>query len=117
MTSNGSLHAALVILLGLLSAAYAKRALAPAPWVIAHRGASGLLPEHTLEAYQLAIDQVPEPASHVRFDRSLLASSRLRWPACASVKRLPQQLVLLTGCALHRVRCRADQGLPTGLPA
>jgi glycerophosphoryl diester phosphodiesterase len=28
-----------------------------APLVIAHRGASGLLPEHTLEAYQQAIDQ------------------------------------------------------------
>ncbi|WP_310392854.1 glycerophosphodiester phosphodiesterase [Hymenobacter sp.] len=27
------------------------------PLVIAHRGASGLLPEHTLEAYQRAIDQ------------------------------------------------------------
>ncbi len=28
-----------------------------APIVIAHRGASGDLPEHTLEAYQLAIEQ------------------------------------------------------------
>ena len=28
-----------------------------APLVIGHRGASGLLPEHTLEAYKLAIDQ------------------------------------------------------------
>jgi len=27
------------------------------PVVIGHRGASGYLPEHTLEAYQLAIDQ------------------------------------------------------------
>ncbi|UOG75666.1 glycerophosphodiester phosphodiesterase [Hymenobacter tibetensis] len=27
------------------------------PLVVAHRGASGFLPEHTLEAYQLAIDQ------------------------------------------------------------
>jgi glycerophosphoryl diester phosphodiesterase len=27
------------------------------PWVIAHRGASGLLPEHTLPAYKLAIEQ------------------------------------------------------------
>lgn len=27
------------------------------PWVIAHRGASGLLPEHTLAAYQLAAEQ------------------------------------------------------------
>jgi glycerophosphoryl diester phosphodiesterase len=29
----------------------------PKPAVIAHRGASGLRPEHTLEAYKLAIDQ------------------------------------------------------------
>lgn len=27
------------------------------PWIIGHRGASGLRPEHTLEAYALAIDQ------------------------------------------------------------
>ena len=27
------------------------------PWVIAHRGASGLLPEHTLAAYQLGAEQ------------------------------------------------------------
>lgn len=27
------------------------------PWVIAHRGASGVLPEHTLAAYALAIEQ------------------------------------------------------------
>lgn len=30
--------------------------LAPAPIIIAHRGASGHRPEHTIEAYQLAID-------------------------------------------------------------
>ena len=29
----------------------------PGPWVIAHRGASGYRPEHTLAAYQLAIAQ------------------------------------------------------------
>lgn len=29
----------------------------PKPWVIAHRGASGLLPEHTLAGYALAIEQ------------------------------------------------------------
>lgn len=29
----------------------------PMPWVIAHRGASGLLPEHTLAGYALAIEQ------------------------------------------------------------
>ncbi len=32
----------------------------PAPWVIAHRGASGLLPEHTLPGYALAIEQGAE---------------------------------------------------------
>ena len=30
---------------------------APRPWVIAHRGASGSRPEHTLESYRLGIDQ------------------------------------------------------------
>lgn len=29
----------------------------PRPWVIGHRGASGLRPEHTLAAYELAIEQ------------------------------------------------------------
>ncbi|HEX9179062.1 MAG TPA: glycerophosphodiester phosphodiesterase [Burkholderiales bacterium] len=46
------------LLLGL--AALAMTAAAPAaadPLVIAHRGASGALPEHTLEAYALAIEQ------------------------------------------------------------
>ena len=32
-------------------------ASAPPPWIIAHRGASGLRPEHTLEAYRLGIEQ------------------------------------------------------------
>lgn len=27
------------------------------PLIVAHRGASGVLPEHTVEAYQLAIEQ------------------------------------------------------------
>jgi glycerophosphoryl diester phosphodiesterase len=31
--------------------------LGPPPYVIAHRGSSGALPEHTLEAYALAIAQ------------------------------------------------------------
>jgi glycerophosphoryl diester phosphodiesterase len=37
--------------------AIAVLALQTTPIVIAHRGASGLRPEHTIEAYQLAIDQ------------------------------------------------------------
>ncbi|HEX6827887.1 MAG TPA: glycerophosphodiester phosphodiesterase family protein, partial [Burkholderiales bacterium] len=45
-----------LLLLGL--AALAVTAAAdPHPLVIAHRGASGTLPEHTLEAYALAIEQ------------------------------------------------------------
>jgi len=34
----------------------AERSLVPNPLVIAHRGASGYLPEHTLESYERAID-------------------------------------------------------------
>ena len=35
----------------------ARRGAVSKPIVIAHRGASGLRPEHTLAAYELAIDQ------------------------------------------------------------
>ena len=45
--------AAIVLLAGLASSVFA----APACVVIAHRGASGYLPEHTLEAFRLAIAQ------------------------------------------------------------
>lgn len=38
-----------------LSAGYARAAKARTPLVIAHRGASGYLPEHTLAAYEMAI--------------------------------------------------------------
>jgi len=38
-------------------AGFAAHAGEQRPLVIAHRGASGYLPEHTLEAYQLAVDQ------------------------------------------------------------
>lgn len=41
------------IFTGLLASALST----PTPLVIGHRGANGLLPEHTLEAYQLAISQ------------------------------------------------------------
>ena len=44
------------IALGLLVAASLPAAMAlPRPIVIAHRGASGYRPEHTLEAYRLAV--------------------------------------------------------------
>src|SRR3712207_2698983 len=45
---------ALVALAGLWSSAVAA-ASEPSPLVIGHRGASGYLPEHTLESYTLAI--------------------------------------------------------------
>jgi glycerophosphoryl diester phosphodiesterase len=47
------------------------------PLVIAHRGASGYLPEHTLEAYQRAIDlgaDVIEPDLISTRDGALIAS-------------------------------------------
>ena len=46
------------------------------PWIIAHRGASGLLPEHTLEAYQLGAEQgadVIEPDLVMTQDGALIA--------------------------------------------
>jgi glycerophosphoryl diester phosphodiesterase len=46
------------------------------PWIIAHRGASGLLPEHTLEAYQLGAEQgadVIEPDLVMTKDGVLIA--------------------------------------------
>jgi len=54
-----------VVIAGLLLAACGdngtnapeETALAPRPLVIAHRGASSYLPEHTLEAYTLAVEQ------------------------------------------------------------
>lgn len=58
------------------------------PWVIAHRGASGLLPEHTLPGYALAIEQgadVIEPdlvlsadgVLHARHDLGLARSTNV----------------------------------------
>lgn len=44
-------------LAAVLSACALAQAVLPGPpWIIAHRGASGALPEHTLEAYRLAIE-------------------------------------------------------------
>ncbi|MCS6775655.1 MAG: glycerophosphodiester phosphodiesterase [Chloroherpetonaceae bacterium] len=47
----------LVLFLAALLPAHAGAPEAPTPIVIAHRGASGLRPEHTLAAYELAIAQ------------------------------------------------------------
>jgi glycerophosphoryl diester phosphodiesterase len=44
-------------LLGLLTIAFTSQAIAAKPLVIAHRGASGYLPEHTLESTTLAFAQ------------------------------------------------------------
>ena len=46
-----------VLILCLSSVAFAADAPPQRPLVIGHRGASGYLPEHTVEAYALAIDQ------------------------------------------------------------
>jgi glycerophosphoryl diester phosphodiesterase len=47
----------LLLLLALSGCVTPEMAPIPTPAVIAHRGASGLRPEHTLEAYALGIDQ------------------------------------------------------------
>ncbi|MEM9014960.1 MAG: glycerophosphodiester phosphodiesterase family protein [Pseudomonadota bacterium] len=76
-----------MIAFALISAACARDALSPpapgwntlsgaAPMIIAHRGASGYRPEHTLEAYALAIEQgadVIEPDLVVTKDGVLIA--------------------------------------------
>lgn len=45
----------LVAFLAILACASAKKALHPPPYAIAHRGLSGVYPEHTLKAYRAAI--------------------------------------------------------------
>ncbi len=60
MSGRGWLHACpvfLCVLLGALTVAPAVAQPAATPLVIAHRGASGERPEHTLAAYERAIDQ------------------------------------------------------------
>ena len=76
--------------LGVLLFAFAVPAFAQAPTldgkpplVIGHRGASGYLPEHTLEAYRLAIAQgadFVEPDLVVTKDGALVAFCKLRYP-------------------------------------
>jgi glycerophosphoryl diester phosphodiesterase len=56
---TAAMRAAYVLLLlaSFSAAAAAAESAKPRPLVIGHRGASGYLPEHTLEAYALAIEQ------------------------------------------------------------
>jgi len=64
------------LLLAALLALSAPAAAAPRPIVIAHRGASGSRPEHTIEAYRLAIEQGAdfiEPDLVMTRDRVLVA--------------------------------------------
>lgn len=64
------------IFLAALALAVAAPALADTPIIIAHRGASGERPEHTLAAYELAIDQGAdyiEPDLVVTKDGALVA--------------------------------------------
>lgn len=56
------------------ASAEARHAVFGRPLVIAHRGASGLLPEHTLEAYALAIEQ---GADYVEPDLVMTADGHL----------------------------------------
>jgi len=51
------MHRLFLLLLSILAAMTAPARAEPKPAVIAHRGASGLMPEHTIEAYRLAIEQ------------------------------------------------------------
>jgi glycerophosphoryl diester phosphodiesterase len=64
-----------------------------APLVIAHRGASGYLPEHTLEAYALAIDQgadVIEPDLVVTKDGALVARHDRYLSTTTNVAEIPE---------------------------
>jgi hypothetical protein len=53
---NACVALALVLCPASVLATNSKESLPSPPWIIAHRGASGALPEHTKEAYNLAIE-------------------------------------------------------------
>ncbi|ETI61323.1 glycerophosphoryl diester phosphodiesterase [Sphingobium sp. C100] len=57
MIGRGLLRIGTILLMSLTPLAVAPSALAAEPILIAHRGASGERPEHTLAAYERAIDQ------------------------------------------------------------
>ena len=65
--------------------------------LIAHRGASGYAPEHTLEAYRLAIEQ---GAHYVEQDLQMSKEGVLRSVVCGqrsavSCQRLPNSSILI----------------------
>jgi len=71
----------------------AASALAGTPLVIAHRGASGYLPEHTLEAYELAIElgaDFIEPDLVATKDGVLIARHEPNLINTTNVKSLPR---------------------------
>lgn len=57
-------------------------------WIVAHRGASGLMPEHTLGAYKLAIEQV-SGVQLLELVAATLNSLALLW-SVSELKRLPK---------------------------
>jgi glycerophosphoryl diester phosphodiesterase len=77
----------------LLASALAAAPAAADPLVIAHRGASGYLPEHTLEAYELAIElgaDYIEPDLVATKDGVLIARHEPNLVNTTNVKDLPQ---------------------------
>ncbi len=73
------------------------------PWVIAHRGASGLVPEHTLPGYALAIEQgadVIEPDLVLSGDGILHARHDLTLRRSTDIAERPE----------FAARCRHDEG-------
>jgi glycerophosphoryl diester phosphodiesterase len=75
------------------AAASVASAVHPAPLVIGHRGASGYLPEHTLESYALAIElgaDYIEPDLVATRDGVLVARHEPNIVATTNVKDLPQ---------------------------
>jgi len=76
-----------------LSAGLARADAPRRPLVIAHRGASGLLPEHTLEAYALAIEQgadYVEPDLVMTADGALVARHDRFLGTTTDVARRPE---------------------------
>lgn len=95
----GALSVGVLLALGVLGASTAAadgpavRPTHPQPLVIGHRGASGYLPEHTLESYALAIElgaDYIEPDLVATRDGVLVARHEPNIVATTNVKDLPQ---------------------------